>query len=256
MGPDSPNCINMEDDMGVDMFSYYSNAVAKLLSKDDDDNNMDYIRVDSMLFEDAIAVKLSAVKREELKSLLRQFLFVLTPQVDEILDPVMKMHNLKLLLSCNKQEETCSCVSSDSDTDEYLFKKLRRSSPASLASVTAHVEEVHFLLKKDSSKVEAMIKKYSDELSITLEKMAQQLEEVLDMIMSKCRLMTLSEKEQLRISVLQLPRDKLCRATEIIGRKEGSETEPNNEDTALWRLHYYVKALQRSEVLDSKIQRP
>lgn len=37
--------------------------------------------------------------------------------------------------------------------------------------------------------------------------------------------MTPSEKEQLRRRVLQLPRDKLSRATEIIGLREGSEAE-------------------------------
>lgn len=40
--------------------------------------------------------------------------------------------------------------------------------------------------------------------------------------------MTSSEKEQLRRRVLKLPQDNLRRATEIIGQREGSETESHH----------------------------
>lgn len=82
MGPvDSPDCSNM----GVDMFSHYSRAVAELLAKDDEIDNI-HSCSGSMLFDDAIGAKLSDVKRDRLKSLLRQTVFVLTPQIDEVRD--------------------------------------------------------------------------------------------------------------------------------------------------------------------------
>lgn len=56
----------------------------------------------------------------------------------QMLEPVMKMHNLKLLLRSNKQQEARSGATSDSDTVECSPKKLRRSSHASSASVSVH----------------------------------------------------------------------------------------------------------------------
>lgn len=59
-----------------------------------------------------------------------------------MLQPVVKMHNLQLLLRSNKQQDTRSGATSDSDTVECPHKKLRRSSPASQASVSAHESPV------------------------------------------------------------------------------------------------------------------
>lgn len=78
---DSPDCNNE----GVDLFSYYSCAVAELLAKDDDgENDNSRNPTGSVLFNGAIGARLSDVKRERLKSLLRLCVFVLTPQVDEV----------------------------------------------------------------------------------------------------------------------------------------------------------------------------
>ncbi|PKI68364.1 hypothetical protein CRG98_011272 [Punica granatum] len=246
---DPPDCSGV----GVDMFSYYSRAVAELLAKDDGGDGKDSSCTE--LFTDAIAARLSDAKRERLRLLLRQAVFVLTPEVDEL-----------------KQLETCSDTTSDSDIVEFIPKKLRTSSPASPASSSPHESPVRdepnskgddymeFLLKNQSSKVEPLLKKHYDDLSAMLENRRQRLEELLDAVMSKCRLMTSSEKERLRKRVVKLPEDYLGRALEIVGHRKGSDTESHDkifedldkaDNITLWRLYCYVEALKNSDKLGS-----
>ncbi|THG23381.1 hypothetical protein TEA_006473 [Camellia sinensis var. sinensis] len=113
-------------------------------------------------------------------------------------------------------------------------------------------DDMQFLLENDAPKVEAVVKKHSDEVFTMLGHMEQQLEELLDTVLSNCRLMTLSEKQQLRKLIQKLPPRNLDRVVEIIqcnkpfGKYSADEIHDN---VTLWRLYYYVKAVDNAREL-------
>ncbi|KAL6960503.1 hypothetical protein U1Q18_038266 [Sarracenia purpurea var. burkii] len=120
--------------------------------------------------------------------------------------------------------------------------------------------DLQFLLENDAIMVEESIKKHSDELSATLQKMEQQLEEILDIVLSNCRLMTLSEKQQLQKLIKKLPPRNLDRVVEIIRRNKPPgkyffdeiHVDLEKEDnTTLWRLYFYVEAVDNARKLSS-----
>ncbi|KAF8399813.1 hypothetical protein HHK36_015684 [Tetracentron sinense] len=121
-------------------------------------------------------------------------------------------------------------------------------------------DDLQFLLENGGSQVEETLKKYSDELSATLGHMEQQLEELLDIVMSKCRPMTLVEKQELRKLIQKLPQKNLDRVVEIIQHSRLPETCPCDEihidlekedSLTLWRLYYYVEAVKNAKKLSS-----
>ncbi|KAA8530165.1 hypothetical protein F0562_004874 [Nyssa sinensis] len=119
-------------------------------------------------------------------------------------------------------------------------------------------DDLQFLLENDGLKVEQTMKKYSDELSATLGHMEQKLEELLDTVMSNCRLMTLAEKQQLQKLIQKLPPRNLDRVVEIVQHSKPSRKyscdeihiDLEKEDNAtLWRLYYYVEAVENARKL-------
>lgn len=119
-------------------------------------------------------------------------------------------------------------------------------------------DDMQFLLENDAPKVEAVVKKHSDEVFTMLGHMEQQLEELLDTVLSNCRLMTLSEKQQLRKLIQKLPPRNLDRVVEIIqcskpsGKYSADEIHVDLEkqdNVTLWRLYYYVKAVDNAREL-------
>lgn len=119
-------------------------------------------------------------------------------------------------------------------------------------------DDLQIILENDSFQVEQKLKIYSDEISLTLEHMEQQLEELLDIVMSKCRSMTLSEKQHLQKMIQSLPPKNLDRIVEIIQRHDPAETQPCKEiyvdlekqdNVTLWRLYYYVVAVESARKL-------
>ncbi|KAL5713025.1 hypothetical protein ACHQM5_015142 [Ranunculus cassubicifolius] len=101
-----------------------------------------------------------------------------------------------------------------------------------------------------------LVEKYSDELHAKMENMEQQLEKYLGVIMSNCRKMTIEEKLNLRQLIQNLPQKNLDQVVEIIlqTRKlpEGHSCNilhidlENEDNVTLWRLYYYVKAVERA----------
>ncbi|XP_019183502.1 PREDICTED: uncharacterized protein LOC109178325 isoform X1 [Ipomoea nil] len=120
------------------------------------------------------------------------------------------------------------------------------------------VDDLPFLLQNDSSTVEEVLKKHSDDLSVMLEKMEQKLEELLDIVMSKCRLMTLSEKQQLQRMIKNLPPRNLDSVVKIIQRHRKSNANSCHEihidlekedNVTLWRLYFYIEAVENAKKL-------
>lgn len=120
------------------------------------------------------------------------------------------------------------------------------------------VDDLQFLLECDRSQVEEKMKKYSDELSATLGNMEEQLELLLDTIMGRSRTMTLVEKQKLQNLIHNLPPQNLDRVVEIIQRGKITNVRSHSEihvdlekedNLTLWRLYYYVKAVEKARTL-------
>ncbi|XWS32702.1 hypothetical protein CRYUN_Cryun22dG0012800 [Craigia yunnanensis] len=260
-----------------------SNASQLSQSKNDVVNGkeaMDCSRKDAgSLFENNIGAEVSDFKKGRLKGLLRQSAKDLSMEVDEMVYPVMRMSQLQYKLRSNSLVTSAS----DGDTTQVASKKPKMSSSCSSTSITGNScpiksgscdevvfysssycrilveDDLEFLLKNDDQQqVEETMKKYSDELSSMLVHMEKKLEETLDTIMSKCRSMTRTEKRQLQKLIQKLPKENLVRVVEIIqhGRPDGKPCGEEifvdlekEENVTLWRLYYYVEAVEKAKML-------
>ncbi|KAI3665996.1 hypothetical protein L6452_44634 [Arctium lappa] len=119
-------------------------------------------------------------------------------------------------------------------------------------------DDLQVLLVNRGPKVEEKMEKHSAELSATLDRMQEKLEELLDVVISSCRPMTLAEKLQLRRLIENLPPKNLDRVVEIIQRGKCSNNGSSHhmtvdlqheDDLTLWRLYFYVKAVENARKL-------
>lgn len=120
--------------------------------------------------------------------------------------------------------------------------------------------DMQFLLGSDHSRLDQILKKYSDEHSSELEHMGKQLEDLLNAVMSKFRPMTRREKIQLQKLIQNLPQDNLVRVVGILGRSDSSKTNlcdditidlEKEDNGTLWRLYYYVRAVEKARKLSA-----
>ncbi|KAM3361453.1 hypothetical protein P3S68_016307 [Capsicum galapagoense] len=309
---------------GPDYFVLFASEVAELISQDEDflpisdqifeksgkvngaveqknssmnsyiTNEFKYIGGCASLFSDCFGSHVSNFGKERLKLLLRQSIVALSGEVDEILDPVFSVcqlrsclrykenlldqenhpkKKLKASLLSDSEREDLNISPSRGDTSNDVKKlesKQLKESPAkknqnklgSNAGATPEDGDVHndlqFLLQTDSTKVESVMKKHCDELLATLGYMEKKLEELLDVVMSNCRLMTLPEKKHLRQLIQDLPPKNLDHVVQILCR--GKEVEKHscsevhvdleNEDKAtLWRLYFYIETVENAKRL-------
>ncbi|XP_058736711.1 uncharacterized protein LOC131609086 isoform X1 [Vicia villosa] len=222
------------------------------------------------LYNNGVGDGLSDFEKDRLKSLLRQSAFTLSSEVDEVVDPVFTMYHLQSGLRSKTHSLNLATIRSD-DAPQIPSKKQKVTSPSSSArpdlaqngdvnsqSSMKMRNDLQFLLENDSVEVDEMVKKYSDELSETLGYMEQKLELLLDAVMSKCRPMALVEKQQLQRLIQRLPAENLDRVVEIICRSRPEEEQScdkifvdlEKEDNAtLWRLYYYVEAVEKAKSL-------
>lgn len=318
---------------GPDYFGLFASEVAELISQDEDflpisdqlfeksgkvngaveekNSSMNsyiarkcrYTGSSASLFSDCFGSHVSNFGKERLKLLLRQSIVALSREVDEILDPVFSLCQLR---SCLRYKESLLAVPgavSESDQGNRPQKKLKVStlsdsekedlniSPSrgdtsndvkilegeqvktslakkdqnelgSNAGATPEDWDVHndlqFLLQNDSAKVESVMKEHYDELLATLGYMEEKLEELLDIVMSNCRLMTLPEKLHLRQLIRDLPPKNLDHVVQIFCRGKQVEkhsrsdvhVDLENEDKAtLWRLYFYIETVENAKRL-------
>jgi len=255
--------------VGPDYFGYYIGNDTTEPSKN----------VSGSLFSNSIGAGLSDFKKERMRLLLRQGVIVLSPQVDEMLDPILSLVQLHAQVRGRKYPSSHTGAAYDGDAGEVLHKKLKATeSPRESACLevpkgkesllesnigfvddNGEVDNVlQSFLENDSLECEEIVKKYSDELSQTLRHMEQQLEQLLDTVLSSCRPMTLTEKQQLRKLVQKLPPKNLDRIVEIIQHGKPTEAQSSDEilvdlekedNTTLWRLYFYVEAVEKARVL-------
>ncbi|XP_027348476.1 uncharacterized protein LOC113860049 isoform X3 [Abrus precatorius] len=223
------------------------------------------------LYSNGVGDGLSDFRKDRLRSLLRQSVIALSSEVDEVVDPVFATSHLQSKLRSKTHSLNPTEIASDDEVQiPCKLLKLSSSSPsASFLAQTRNVnpqcstkvyDDLQFLLENDSVEVEEMVKKYSNDLSKTLGYMEQRLELLLDAIMLKCRSMTLAEKQQLQRLIQKLPAGNLDRVAEIICRNRQVEerscdeifVDLEKEDNAtLWRLYYYVEAVEKAKSLSS-----
>ncbi|XP_059645258.1 putative GATA transcription factor 22 isoform X3 [Cornus florida] len=150
-----------------DYFGYYKSEVADLLSQDEDflpfsSQNSDLAgrrACDSLTDKDqsnkqfcnSVGAGLSDFKKERLKALLQQSVFVLTQEVDEIQDPVASICRIQSNLRCKKG----SGAACDGDAGQHPHKKLKLSSSSSLISAP-HSNPVNCSLNEEDSGYEDM----------------------------------------------------------------------------------------------------
>ncbi|CAA2988837.1 uncharacterized protein LOC111389146 [Olea europaea var. sylvestris] len=246
------------------------------------------------LYSNGIGSLLPEIKKERLKSLLCQSVLTLGQEVNEMINPVLSICRIRSCLRYKNSLLSLDGSGCGVDQVEHPQKKLKVL-PPSLDSESEHVhlavpgkeesndvmkectqgkkncipqmivgangtkidDDLRYILESDSTKVEEVMKKYSDELSTMICHMEHKLEELLDIVMSSCRSMTLIEKQQLRKLIQSLPPGNLDRVAEIIRCHNSSKNscdvvhvDLDDEDiVTLWRLYYYVKAVENARTL-------
>ncbi|KAJ4959609.1 hypothetical protein NE237_019519 [Protea cynaroides] len=266
-----------QKEVGPNYFGYHKHEIVGLLSQThelsatcakvkDEDTRDECGReskssaASSSLFCDGIGDGLSDSKRQKLKASLKESVLSLNQEVDEMVDPVMAMYKIKAYLR-GKVDLPSSSGASSGDLSQPSCKKQKKSSSPSLIGTELPAEaedcgevddDLRVILENGGLEVEETVKKYSDELFAKLGHMEQQLEELLDIVMSKSRSMTITEKQELRKLIQELPPKNLDRIVEIVRQKRPPDCHPCNEvsidleeedNATLWRLYYYVEAV-------------
>ncbi|VVB09411.1 unnamed protein product [Arabis nemorensis] len=223
--------------VGPDFFGYYRDQVAELLSKEERIPNHEPSATTST---EAIGAKLSNLKNEKLNALLRQSVWDLVPEIDEMQSRACSMHLMSQLK--NKKPSTIPEIPEDP-----TFKEVE--------------DDIQLLMRSDPTLVKEIVRKLSDDLFTRLDNMEQQLEKLLDNVVTTCRPMSRGEKRDLQKSIKELPRENLVRVAGIIknryaalGKEFSDEVVVNMEEEdniMLWRLHYYVAAVKSAQELSS-----
>ncbi|WOG83936.1 hypothetical protein DCAR_0103115 [Daucus carota subsp. sativus] len=247
------------------------------------------------LFCNALGAGISDFKKERLNALLRQSVPLLTEEVKEMEDPVIALHRIqryKEKLSTSpaengddngenpcKKPKLCSSSSSIRSTSPtssshnvesayFLPRHPHNGSYFTIIPAKTNVilnfkidigclenDDLQLLLRTESVKVEETMKEMSDELSEMLECKKKKLEQLLDIVMSHFRPMTLVEKQQLRKLIWKLPPNNLNRVVELIQRSQPSINNSSDEvfvdienldNKTLWRLYYYVHTFENA----------
>ncbi|VFQ58569.1 unnamed protein product [Cuscuta campestris] len=241
----------------------------------------------SSLFYGCISPEVYELKREKLKSLLRRSVFSLSQDVDEgVFQVTQLLMHLKLIKIVLVRSSNCplflcellkvkaprtnlfesnACRLECNKMDEPLQpnNKNKNDDLSDTSVGAAKEDEVDgrlVLLQSESSIVEEGLKRVSDDLSAVLGHMEQELKELLDAVMSKCRLMTLTEKQELQRMIKNLPPRNLDSVAEIIHCQGQSDAHSCNEmhidlekedNVKLWHLYFYAKAVENATKLRS-----
>ncbi|KAK6928424.1 NET domain [Dillenia turbinata] len=243
----------------------------------------------SSMFSNCMGAALSDFRQERLKALLHQSVTAFKQEVDE--DSGCGDMSSKIPKGCSSENQLptvpngCAhCESpegpmSSCNTCGTRFKQ-GSEPPAKLQDAesplnTSHHaekevgevdEDLQVLLETNGPQVEAAVKKFSDELSTNVSvflsvvilpiasgHMEHQLDKLIKIVLSKCRPMTPTEKQQLRFLIQKLPPRNLDRVVEIIQHSNPPETDccdeihvdlENQDNHTLWRLYYCQKALK------------
>ncbi|KAF3773455.1 Transcription factor [Nymphaea thermarum] len=197
-----------------------------------------------VMFSSELGENLSDFGKGMLKTVLQECVFVLNQEVEEQL-----MENFVELISTSPESDNnapASPLPSVDKDNEPAYKKGRAMPLADNISVKTSGHG------QSTQQFEEATKSQSVNFSAKLKHMELQLDEFLDVLVSKSRSMTYAEKVQLRWLIEQLPAEALDRVVEILGKRNPSASkcsekihiELDSEDhVTLWRLYYYARAV-------------
>ncbi|XP_023756239.1 uncharacterized protein LOC111904744 isoform X1 [Lactuca sativa] len=124
----------------------------------------------------------------------------------------------------NESKSLCGdCLKQANASHEYMNESFLGSTSRDDKENGEVNDDLQVLLVNRGPKVVEKMEKHSAELSAMLGCMEDKLEELLDVIISSCRHMTLLEKHKLRKLIEKLPPKNLDRVAEIIQRGKPSE---------------------------------
>ncbi|KAL5717999.1 hypothetical protein ACHQM5_010945 [Ranunculus cassubicifolius] len=242
-------------------------------------NELPGTRLAKKLFCNGVGDSLSVLKEERVKASLKQSVKAFGKKTNETLKSVLDVIKTKKQLVA-KECVTKTSSPTNSMSNQSPCKKQKISSSLSSAGVAIQsgtpgtfsgkevIKSLRSLVDIDESVIsdeklmenaDFLLKTSSDELHEKMENMEQQLENYLNVITSNCRKMTIEEKVELRNLIEKLPTKNLDRVVDIIlQRRKLPEGEAGNvlhvdleneDNVTLWRLYYYVEAVERAKHL-------
>ncbi|XP_042412086.1 uncharacterized protein LOC122001426 isoform X1 [Zingiber officinale] len=191
-------------------------------------------------FARVIGEELSEYKKETLKAILHQTVVCLNQEADEIFRHILATLQISSDLQA-KEQLPCNSTFFIKETSELLGSKKRKSS-----SSPDKCESFSNTLNFNSQVVKKLCQ------------LEQNVEEYLDMVVSKCRPMTLAEKQQLGRKIQKLPEKALDRVVEVLQCSNSSRSSPADtisvnleelDDVILWRLYYVVQSVAKANEL-------
>ncbi|XP_074309317.1 uncharacterized protein LOC141643878 [Silene latifolia] len=266
--------------IGPDLFGFYKHEIVDLLNLDDNlqfsnsnSNSRKLVAANSSSpvtsFSKSLDDSIPACKKDLLKASLRQSARALTREVDEMIDPVMRIRHIIACLKSktNRNLDGEALLTGDltsprkkqrtrasNGKEDLLTEQSRDAEP----EIAEDDEDLKLLLGSKNSVVEEIMIKQSNEHYETLNYMELQLEEILGAVASKCRQMTHQEKQQLQKLIQQLPSSSLNRIVEIIHHGKSCDTLSLDElvvdlevqnNATLWRLYFYTRAVENARKL-------
>ncbi|XP_019087148.1 PREDICTED: uncharacterized protein LOC104728410 isoform X2 [Camelina sativa] len=227
---------------GQDFFGYFRAQVEDLLSQEEKISHHKHVATHKSSTE-TIGAELSDLKNEKLNALLRQCVWDSIPEVEEMQSRVESMH----LMSQLSNKKPSISPTESAIPEDPTFKEVE--------------DDLQLLMKSDPDLVKEIVSKHSSDLLYRLNDTQQQLEKLLDNVVTTCRPMSRGEKRKLQKSIKELPGPNLERVAEIIknhyvalGREMPDDVTVNMEEEdniLLWRLHYCVAAIESARKLAS-----
>lgn len=220
-------------------------------------------------FARVIGEELSEYKKERLKAILHQTVVCLNQEADEIFGHILATLQISSDLQA-KEQLPCNSTFFIKETSELLGSKKRKSSssPDKCDSFSNALNFNSQVVKKIYAEMKAIqgdgkvsleaVQKFSHKIDEKLCQLEQNVEEYLDMVVSKCRPMTLAEKRQLSRKIQKLPGKALDHVVEILqcnnsSRSSLADTISVNleelDDVILWRLYYFVQSVVKANEL-------
>lgn len=219
-------------------------------------------------FAGGIGKELPEFKKEKLKSMIHESAICFNQEADEIFGQILSAFQTESDRS--KKELLPGCASaSDEDMNEPNCSRKRKASPSPILrsylsytdilnsqSVRQVYNDIQAVKGNDEICQEALEK--GNEISAKLCKMEQDLEEFLDVVVSKCRAMTRPEMRRLGRQIQKLPEKAFDRVVEMVQQKNLSARRLSDnifinleeqDNVTLWRLYYYVQTVNKANKL-------
>ncbi|XP_042062843.1 uncharacterized protein LOC121806769 isoform X2 [Salvia splendens] len=210
------------------------------------------------LFSNGIGALLSDFKRERLQLLINQSASTLTQEIDEMENPVLSVCRIRSCLSHKEKLLSLEAAATHTIDQPQHPEKKAKVIPACADLESEQIQlddDLRFILEHDSSKVKELMESYTTEISTT--HMETKLEQILDSVMTTCRVMTLAEKQELRTRIQKLPAMSLDRVVEIIEQDNPSQKYSGSilnvdlsvlGNVTLWRLYFYVATVEAASL--------